>query len=825
MDAKTVYLNNLNDLADKRLIVSWPGHQVNVSLTKPTLNLGRIAKGNDVVIDYPVVSRYHAMLKWENGGYHIYDGQIQDGKHLPSTNGLFFQGKQIKERGLKNGDIIRIPDRSENFITLQYLDSSVAPSKQIIQLNQTVTIGRDKQNVLHLDALTTSRFHAKITPIPGRGHLLNNLNSDNRTYVNGQSITQVELKINDIIQIGSVQLRYDGTQLIPADLHREGIRLEAIDIRKQVKVKKEKPTDTGVKILLSGISLVIQPCEFVALVGVSGAGKSTFLDALNGSRPTDGKVLINGDDLYQNFDAYRQNIGYVPQKDIIHHELTVEEALRYVAQLRLPVDTPPKEIDEQIDKVLDKVAMSDKKQVIIKQLSGGQQKRVNIAVELIADPGIIFLDEPTSGLDPGLDGKMMFTLKELAKSGKTIILVTHATENVTNCDMVAFLAAGGRLVFYGPPAESLKFFNVTSFAQIYNKVEQESEKWIKAFQTSSYYETYIKGRFQQTCPRCSQPLNREQAKFCPRCGHNFTANQEKKAAPKKETNSLFKRIAVGMRQFKILTQRYMTLLLRDRRNFLFLLLQSPVIALFLFLVIDPTLLSKDFNDFSTTVKQSEVLDIQKILFILSCIATWFGIINSIREIVKELPIYYRERLVNLNVIAYIFSKLAVLFGLGFVQAFLLVFVVNLRMGFSSEAVFLPHGLLEIFITVLLVTFTSTCFGLLLSAVVGREDRVMSIMPIFLIPQIVFAGVVFKLEGLGKLVSYFTFSRWGIEALGSTINLVQINDLTTSGTGKLELPFDFTHGIGYLLQAWGILGIFAILLIFLTILALNRQDAR
>src|SRR5207302_4315912 len=204
--------------------------------------------------------------------------------------------------------------------------------------------------------------------------------------------------------------------------------------------------------LLSNLSFSVPPRKFVALVGGSGAGKSTLMDALNGLRPAqDGKVLYNGQDYYRNLAAFSTQLGYVPQDDIVHRELTVERALYYAAKLRLPNDFTPAQIKQRINEVLEDVEMTARRKLLVKKLSGGQRKRVSIALELLANPSLFFLDEPTSGLDPGLDRKMMFLLRKLADKGHTIILVTHATNNISTCDYVCFLAQGGRLAYFGPP--------------------------------------------------------------------------------------------------------------------------------------------------------------------------------------------------------------------------------------------------------------------------------------------------------------------------------------------------------------------------------------
>lgn len=870
--------------SDKQLIISWPGHQLTVPLVKPEIRLGRAYKQNDIIIDYPVVSRYHATLTWQGDHYEILDGQTHQEKHRPSTNGLHREGHRLTRSRLHNGDVIRIPDRQGNFIVLMYFDASAPPPSRTkqIKLDKIITLGRDERNDLTLDDPLASAFHAVVSP-KGPGHAVRDLKSNSGTYVNGQRIAQVDLHLGDVIQIGSSHLRYEDGQLIRLSLSQQGVKLTAIDLQQRVPVAatgtwfprlwstngRPATDEAGYRLILHPISLSIEPREFVAIVGGSGTGKSTLLNALNGSRPAEGQVLINNDNLYHHFDAYRHGIGYVPQDDIIHRDLKVEEALSYVARLRLPPDTPAKEIEARINRVLDQVAMTETKSMLVKRLSGGQRKRVSIAVELIADPGIIFLDEPTSGLDPGLDRKMMFTLRQLAQAGKTVVLVTHATSNITDCDLVLFLASGGRLAFYGPPEAALDFFEVTEFAAIYDKVELEPERWITAFQESTYYQTYVEQRLRPICPHCEQPVKRSSAKFCHSCGYQLgssaTATYRRPSATPTE-EGLLGPLKTVLRQTNLLLQRGLTILLRDRRNFLFLLLQAPIIGLLLFLVIqDQQLFTHCAADIARQLAQdpdyvgtppcefsfNQVGEVEKILFLLACIGTWLGMINAIREIVKEYPIYRRERLVNLSISAYVFSKLGLLTGLTVVQALTLVMLVNLYVPFLTWGVFLPT-VVEVSLTMMAVIFTSACWGLFLSAVIGREDRVMSVIPLFLIPQIIFAGIIFSFNQTTKettrytpsasvedsdiwlcpnpklacFVSLFTFSRWGVEALGASVNLPQMWhgarwNYPTLATNKLPYPFLPTPR--YLLRNWVILLAFSTLAILLTIRALRRQD--
>ncbi len=231
----------------------------------------------------------------------------------------------------------------------------------------------------------------------------------------------------------------------------EGMRVEALHLNKWVRKNLN---------LLQDISLIYQPREFIVVVGQSGGGKSTLVDAIAGYRPaTHGKVLVNNLDIYQNFDAIRNEIGYVPQRDIIHMELTVYQALDFAAQLRMPKDTTKEERHQRIMEVLNELDLTHRKDVQVSGLSGGQQKRVSIGVELLTRPGLFFLDEPTSGLDPGTETSFMHLMRRLADQGRTIIMVTHATKNVMLADKVVFLARGGYLAWFGPPDEALAYFD------------------------------------------------------------------------------------------------------------------------------------------------------------------------------------------------------------------------------------------------------------------------------------------------------------------------------------------------------------------------------
>src|SRR6059058_5843873 len=293
---------------------------------------------------------------------------------------------------------------------------------------------------------------------------------------------------------------------------RSKTRIDCINI---TKIVKNRSGGGSIK-LLDDIGLTIQPNEFVGLLGPSGAGKSTLMDALNGMRPaSSGFVLINNLDLYRHLDSLKQSIGYVPQDDIIHRELTVYRTLYYVARLRLSRDVSSKEIDQTVSEVLDVTGLSERADVRVDQLSGGQRKRVSMAVELITKPSMIFLDEPTSGLDPGTEERIMRLFRQIVESGRTVIMTTHAMENVKLFDKIVVLMQG-KLVFYGKPEEALTYLQAKSFKDLFNKLEEPVTREVHARgeavrrQVTEQTESEWKEKFLKTpqyVRNVQQPLN------------------------------------------------------------------------------------------------------------------------------------------------------------------------------------------------------------------------------------------------------------------------------------------------------------------------------
>jgi ABC-type multidrug transport system ATPase subunit len=826
------------------LVIQDEGQTREVPLGGQPLTLGR-APTNDIVLTSRFVSGRHARIEPDGRAHRIVD--------VGSTNGVLSGGKRLPANSplpLADGDVLRIGDPATgNFVTLAYRNPAAARAAQAATVAHSypldpndpqITIGREGSEIV-LENPQVSRNHAVIDRANGK-HVLRDLGSTNGTFVNGQRITQHTLARGDVIQIGAFKLVYDGDSLDQYD-QRGALRIDARNLTREVR------RDGKSRLILKDVSLSIAPREFVALVGGSGTGKSTLMNALSGyAQATGGHVLVNGDDYYRNFDAYRTVLGYVPQDDIIHRTLPVDRALGYAARLRLPADTAPAEIAQRIARVLEDVEMTPHRDKLVENLSGGQRKRVSIGAELLADPSLFFLDEPTSGLDPGLEKKMMYTLRRLADSGRTVVLVTHATANITQCDHVAFMS-DGRLVYFGPPAEALQFFNVSSgdFADIYTKLEglaheQDADRWLIVQRDLQAEYAAWQAKNQERAPAGSTKNQGKDA------GSRFSVlgsqvptlaelwEMRFRASPQ-YAGYVAGRLAQApsgpvagstdgaatsptrgvspLRQFGLLARRYLDLIVQDRRNLLILLLQAPIIGLLLMLVAKGDAIV-GANAFASEAK--------KVIFMLATVAVWFGIINAAREITKESPIYRRERLANLRIGPYVLSKIVVLSLLVVIQSLLLLGLVGLKVHFPSAGVLLPAWA-ELFITTVLTALAGLSMGLAISAFASTPDRAISIVPLALIPQILFAGVIFSLgEGYTaqRVLSWLTISRWAMDAYGTTVNL---NSLPLQ-PGMLRLPnppAEYSFTAQHLLSRWLILVAYMVVCLGLTAWQLKRRD--
>ncbi|MDT4966536.1 MAG: transport system ATP-binding/permease protein [Acidobacteriota bacterium] len=624
-----------------------------------------------------------------------------------------------------------------------------------------LAIGRSPDNDIRLDGLQISNHHARLSNAQGTV-FVEDVGSTNGVYVNGARITgRRPVQGRDIVQVGPFVLQADVQRGVAVFDTRSKTRIDVIDITKVVANR----SGGGMIKLLDDVDLTIQPNEFVGLLGPSGAGKSTLMDSMNGMRPaTSGRVLINNLDLYQHLDSIKQSIGYVPQDDIIHRELTVYRTLYYVARLRLSRDVSTQEIDQIINEVMDVTGLSERRDVPVAQLSGGQRKRVSIAVELITKPSVIFLDEPTSGLDPATEEKIMKLFRQIAESGRTVVLTTHAMENVRLFDKIVVMMRG-KLVWYGDPKQSLEHVGASSFKDLYDKLEapidtriaklpplppnapkeqklafklrkeqiaeEVADEWKKSFQQTPHYQKNI-----------VEPL--------------VGLKGQKQAPPIVARRPT---VTDSLRQWMTLARRYMEVLSRDKFNLLILFGQAPIIGLLTYLVVG----DKQPRDFP--------------FFMLALVAIWFGASISAREVIRERAVYNRERMVNLGLLPYIGSKLLVLSLIVGVQCTLLFGTLK-ALHYGGLMNLPPDSLadsLAQLLTMILTGMVGIALGLLVSAVVKTSEMATSLVPLILIPQILFSGLVGVPQGVAKTVGAVMPATWSFDQMKRLSKLDTISE--------------------------------------------------
>ena len=687
---------------------------------------------NDIVLNSPIVSRQHATLERTNdGGYRLLVAPNV-------SNPVQLGGKRVAEPvRLTHKAHLQIGGTDPaTTVTMTYLAPADAAGQVTIEFGEknVIQIGRDASNDVVLNVPQVSRYHAQVERV-GKRFRVRDLRSANGTFVNEQPIEgDVWLQPGDTVRIGMHRFEVGEESLAQFD-ETGGLRVEAIGLNKWVRKDLN---------ILKDISVIFQPREFIVVVGQSGGGKSTLVDSIAGYRPaTHGQVLVNGVDAYKNFDAIRNNIGFVPQKDIIHTELTPYQALDYAAQLRMPADTSKAERHQRIMETLEDLDIAHRKDTQISGLSGGQLKRVSIGVELLTKPGLFFLDEPTSGLDPGTETALMQLMRRLADAGRTIVLITHATKNVMLADKVIFLARGGYLVWFGPPDEALAYFDqfrserdrrarAIEFDEIYAILDDSSkgkpEEWAERFKQTSAYQTYIAAELADKA-RTAQPPRQEPAK--------------KTAKPVRKASSF--------RQFFILSSRNIRILTRDRFSLMLMLAASPIVGMLDFILAN----ALGRNPYAFT--DGDFAKVLISLFLMTIYGVMIGGLSQMREIVKESDIYKRERLVNLKIAPYVLSKIWVAGLLALYQTFCYV-------GIRYIAFDMPGGFTEaalIYLSLALATMAGMMLGLFASALAPNANSAPLLVILLMLPQIVLGGALIPLP---DTISSLTATRWAFQGM-------------------------------------------------------------
>ena len=336
-----------------------------------------------------------------------------------------------------------------------------------VRRKKRVLIGRGEDCDIQLVSDRVSRHHCEVFCQDGQ-FFVRDLGSTNGTYVDGVRVSRAALRNGSVINVPAQVFAFTGG-LLHYHVHKSGISVQLLNVCKTV---QDRNTRQPLNIV-DGTSLEIEPNSFTVLVGGSGTGKSSLLTCITGTAPcTSGSVRFDGVETRGNRNAFDAVLGYVPQKDIMHDNLTVEQSLTFTAKLRIAHDASKAEIAAAVAHAIDAVDLNGREKTLISQLSGGQKKRVSIAMELLASPRLLILDEPTSGLSPDLDRSMMELCRKLSHQNCTVLMVTHNMSNINLCDKIAFLGVGGVLCYYGAPEKLNRYFDVELTSDIFEKLRE-----------------------------------------------------------------------------------------------------------------------------------------------------------------------------------------------------------------------------------------------------------------------------------------------------------------------------------------------------------------
>ena len=558
------------------------------------------------------------------------------------------------------------------------------------------------------------------------------------------------------------------------------------------------------KPILQPLSIHLARGQLVGVIGASGAGKSTLVKLCAGVlRPAKGQILVEGHLVAKN----RRAVAYVPQEDIVHKNLSIEEALTYGALIRLPAETTKDDVNLAVDRVIDELELESQREQIIASLSGGQLKRVNVAMELLTRPSLVFLDEPTTGLDPALERRTMINLRKMADGGRGVMVVTHATSSLELCDAVVVMAKGGKLAYWGPLQGAMKRFGVDRPEEIYEVLEDDnapadvhrgssrskrSSSTIKQEEREGTAQAGPKPKSESGggfCGRCGDSVGKGAA-FCGHCGQPIISFSAEVAVG----DGVVVRRSSSFRQLGAVLGRGMKLLVRDRRNLVIMFGQVPLIAILIVGLFKGDVLEKVGG------KPGSAL---QLLFILVIAAIWFGSIGTAREIVKESAIYLRETAAGLRASIYLLGKYLIASVIVALQT-ILMFMIVVALRPTEETI----AVIALCAAILVLTgMVAVALGLLVSAAVSSEEQASSILPLILIPQLLFAGAIVPVAAMSNAVaslSALVFSQWSFAGVGTALDMAGriSDDKLFASASRFGTAF-FGHSVGLLIAILGL----------------------
>ncbi len=586
-----------------------------------------------------------------------------------------------------------------------------APPRQVQIGDVPVHVGRSSVSSLRLLHPTVSRSHAVIERQSG-AIVIRDLDSRYGTFVNGARIGSKTLAKDDLVRFGtSISYRLTG----------ESLAFEPIAGGYSLTLRGVTIVKNG-RTLVSGASFDLPANAFVGILGPSGSGKSTLLSVLASYHlPVSGEVLFDdGQPVKDHLDEYRAALGNVPQQDIVYSGLTGRENLLYSARLRSSADMPDGALDEQVTRALAQVGLLPHADKPFERLSGGQQKRVSVALELLKRPRLLLLDEPTSGLDPAAEANLMEQLKVIASQGTTVACTTHQMDNVGLFDILVVIGVKdgvGQVAYVGEPDSLLKHFGCRGFADAFERLRD--------------------GGFTPTGEPTTNANEQSHIAHTPR------------GTVAKLSELMEKPLPDGvLLQAKTVAERSLKRMIRDPSLVATMLAQPVVLGVLI-----------AFTQFSPA-------DSKMFGFFAAVCSIWMGLNNSARDLVRERRNYVRERLAGLSPDAYLLSKLAMYALVGFIQTSILLLVLIVV---GSVIVGQPDTLKEFtswirkkgpddpasLVSVHLVFVQAGLFasylcglglGLLASTLAKSEEAAVAALPLLIMPQILMSAVACGVSG-------------------------------------------------------------------------------
>ncbi|WP_122495104.1 ATP-binding cassette domain-containing protein, partial [Mycobacterium attenuatum] len=584
-----------------------------------------------------------------------------------------------------------------------------------------VTIGRAQDNDIVVPDVLASRRHAFLVQT-GIGTEIRDARSINGTFVNGVRVGSAVLSEGDVVTIGNIDLVFSGgtlTRQAGAGTPAGGLEVNRVQF------------EIDGKQLLDNISLAARPGTLTAIIGGSGAGKTTLARLIAGyTRPSSGSITFEGHDIHAEYATLRSRIGMVPQDDVVHRQLTVNQALGYAAELRLPPDTSKTDRAKVVAQVLEELELTEHGDTRVDKLSGGQRKRASVALELLTGPSLLILDEPTTGLDPALDSQVMMMLRKLADAGRTVVVVTHSVSYLDLCDQLLLLAPGGKTAYFGPPDQVGSVMGTSNWAHIFVRVGADPDE--------------AKRRF--LAQRGSEPKLSERA----------------------EPGDLGEPVRVEVwHQFSTVARRQVRLVVSDRWYTVFLAALPFMLGLL-------TLTVPGHSGFGVADPNGKTPAEPAQILVLLCVgAVFMGTALTIRDLVGERPIFHREQAFGLSTQAYLLAKIAVFSMFATAQAAIVTTIAVIGKGAPTRgAVLLGNPTLELFVAVAATCFASAIVGMGMSALARSSDQILPLLVVAIMAQLVFSSGIIPVTNRVVLdqLSWLTPARWGFAASASTIDL-------------------------------------------------------